>query len=137
MAITGWRAALIVVGALIVIALLLTAVFWLAIVFAALLAAAWLNLFLLPRIAAKLHVPAWAPAALLVVLLVGGGYLLSGATGAIEGAVVSLLGVAAPRLVLWRLRARMRLRRSPSWGNEIIISSPRVRDRRLGRDPSD
>ena len=103
----GWRAALIVVTVLVLIALVLAAIFWLALAVAAVLAVAWFNLLLLPRIAARLHIPQLVLAIALIVVLTGAGFLLAGIPGAIEGAAIWLLGVATPRAVMWRLRRRL------------------------------
>jgi hypothetical protein len=107
MAIHGWRAALIVVTALVLIALVLAAIFWLALAIAAVLAVAWFNLLLLPRIAARLRIPQLVLAVALILVLTGAGYLLAGITGAIEGAAIWLVAVAAPRAVMWRMRRRL------------------------------
>jgi hypothetical protein len=120
----------------VLVGLVLTALFWLAVVFAVLLAVLGLNLVVLPRIAYRIRIPTAVLGVILLVPLAGGGYLLGGMPGAIEGAVIWLLGVAAPRVVLWRLRQRMRLRSAPTWGDEIVTSSPTFRNRSLGRDPS-
>jgi hypothetical protein len=107
MAMHGWRAALIVVTALVLIALVLAAIFWLALALAAVLAVAWFNLLLLPRIAARLRIPQVVLAIVLLLLLGGAGYLLGGITGALEGGAVWLIAVPAPRAVMWRLRRRL------------------------------
>jgi hypothetical protein len=107
MVITGWRGALIGLAALVIIGLVLAAIFWLALALAAVLVVAWFNLLLLPRLAARLHLPELVLGIALIVVLTGMGFLLAGVTGALEGAAVWLLGVAAPRAVMWRLRRRL------------------------------
>jgi hypothetical protein len=136
MVVSGWRAALIVLAAIVLVGLVLTALFWLAVIFAVLLAVLGLNLVVLPRIAHRTRIPTVVLGLIFLIALVGGGYLLGGIPGAVEGIVIWLLGVAAPRVVLWRLRQRMRLRSAPIWGDEIVTSSPTFKNRSLGRDPS-
>lgn len=107
MVFSGWRAGLIVLAALVLIGVLLTAIFWLALLVGAVLGVAWFNLLLMPRLAVRLRLPQVVLAIALLVLLAAGGFGLAGVTGAIEGAAVWLLGVAAPRVVLWRVRRRI------------------------------
>ncbi len=108
--ISGWRAAVVIVLALIFVALLLTAIFWAAIVLATIAAVAWLNLLLLPRLALRVHLPLLVLAIALFIPFAGLGYLAAGVTGAVEGAAIWLLGVAVPRAVLWRVHRRQQLR---------------------------
>jgi hypothetical protein len=107
---SGWRGALVILAGLVLFALLLTAILWLAIALGVLLGVAWFNWMLLPRVATRLHIPLLALAIALLVPLAGLGYLASGITGALEGAVIWLLGVAVPRALLWRFRGRVRSR---------------------------
>lgn len=104
---SGWRAALVILAVLVLLAVLLTAIFWLAIALAVLVAVAWFNWLLLPRLALRLRVPLLVLAVALLVPLAGLGYLASGMTGALEGGAIWLLGVAVPRALLWRYRGRL------------------------------
>jgi hypothetical protein len=108
MYVTGWRAALLVVAALVVVGLLLTALFWIGLALAALAAVAWLNLYVLPRIELRTRIPQLVLAAALLPLAAAIGLALAGTGGVVAGCCVWLLGVAAPRALLWRLRRRLR-----------------------------
>lgn len=104
---SGWRAAIAVVVALLVLAVLLTALFWLGVLLAALAVVAWLNIFLLPNFAARSHIPELVLAVALLPIMAAAGLGLSGTTGLIVGSALWLLGVAFPRALLWRLRTRV------------------------------
>jgi 4-hydroxybenzoate polyprenyltransferase len=118
---SGWRAALAILLALVFVGLLLTAIFWLAIAVAVLIGVAALNWVALPRLALRLHVPDVALALALLVPLAAGGLVLAGVTGAAEGAAIWLLGVAAPRALLWRFRRRLAQRASDRERTTIIL----------------
>jgi hypothetical protein len=108
MVFSGWRAVLLVLAALLLVSLLLVAVFWIGVLLAVLAAVGWFNLLLLPRLAVRLRVPAVALAIGLLPLLGGGGLALAGLSGVVAGCSVWAIGVALPRVVLWRLRRRIR-----------------------------
>src|SRR5947209_1092731 len=104
---TGWRATAAVVGVVVVIALLLTALFWLGVLIAALGVVIWFNLFLLPSIALRTRIPLVVLCAALLPIAAGAGFGIAGTGGLIAGASIWLLGVALPRVLLWRLRRRL------------------------------
>jgi len=106
MVITGWRAALLLAFVLLVAVVFFVAVFWLGILLGVLAAVAWFNLVLLPRLAVRIRAPEPLLAGALLPLLCVGGFLISGTTGVFAAAVIWALGVAVPRVVVWRLRRR-------------------------------
>jgi tellurite resistance protein TehA-like permease len=106
-ALSGWRGAMVVVTALVVLALLLTALFWLGVLLAALAAVAWFNLFLLPSLSARSRIPEWILALVLLPMVAAAGLVLGGSGGLVAGCVLWILGVALPRTVRWRLRRRL------------------------------
>jgi hypothetical protein len=129
--ITGWRAALVLVAAVLVLLLLLAAVFWLGIILAVLAVVAWFNLTLLPRVARGIHVPEPALAALLLPVLAAAGYWLNTTQGAIAGAAIWLFGVVAPRVALRRFRRRIgeiRVATTPDNAVQIIDTQFRSLD---------
>jgi hypothetical protein len=111
MVVTGWRAALLIVVGLIIVAALLIALFWLGLGLAALAAVVWFNLVLLPRLAARSRIPELVLAAALMPLLAGAGLALAGTGGLVAGCAIWLLGVALPRALLWRFRRRLERQR--------------------------
>ena len=104
---SGWRATVAISVALLVLVLLLTALFWLGVLLATVAAVAWLNIFLLPSVSARTHIPQLILAVALMPILAAIGYGLGGTVGLIAGSLVWIAGVAAPRAVLWRLRRRV------------------------------
>ena len=122
MRLTGWRPALVVVAALVVLALLLTALFWIGVLLAGLAVIAWFNIFLLPSIAFRTRIPQLVLAAALLPIAAAIGLGLAGSGGLIAGCSVWLLGVALPRLVLWRVRRRFANR---------MATDPRLRAMRV------
>jgi hypothetical protein len=111
MVVTGWRAALLLVVGLVVLAALLIALFWLGLGLAALAVVVWFNLGLLPRLAARLRVRELVLAAALMPLLAAAGLALAGTGGLVAGCAIWLLGVALPRALLWRFRRRLERQR--------------------------
>lgn len=105
---SGWRAAVVVAITLLVLAVLLTALFWLGVLVAALAVVAWFNIFLLPNIAWRSHIPELVLAVALLPIMAAAGLGLAGTTGVIGGSGLWLLGVAFPRGLIWRLRRRVR-----------------------------
>ena len=124
---TGWRAAIVVLIVLVVVALLLTALFWLGIVLAALAAVVWFNIFLLPSIAYRTRIPQLVLAGALLPIAAAAGLGLAGTGGLIGGCSIWLLGVAVPRLILWRVRRRIAKRIA---ANERL-GSPQIIDTRF------
>jgi hypothetical protein len=113
MVITGWRAAVVLVIGLLLIALLVTALFWVAILLAALGAVAWFNMRLLPDIARRVRVRELVLAAALLPVLALAGLALAGSSGIIAGCSVWLVGVALPRgLLRYMLRRAERQRQA-------------------------
>ncbi|MBV9173761.1 MAG: hypothetical protein JOZ81_27165 [Chloroflexi bacterium] len=108
MRLSGWRAALWGVLALITLMLLLSALFWIGMALAVLAVVAWFNLVILPRIGGRLHVSQLVLAALLLPLLGGIGYIFDGVAGVGGGCALWVIGVALPRAALWRARKRFR-----------------------------
>jgi hypothetical protein len=111
MVLTGWRAALVLIVGLVLVAVLLTALFWFGLVLAALGAVVWFNLVLLPRLAARLRVPELVLAAALVPVLAAAGLAVAGTSGLLVGCSIWVLGVALPRALLWRYRRRLERQR--------------------------
>jgi hypothetical protein len=107
MVFSGWRAALWLVAALLVLSLILAAVFWIGVLLGVLAAVGWFNLLLLPRLSIHLRIPELVLAVGLLPVLAVGGMLLAGVGGVVAGCSVWVLGVALPRAVLWRLRRRL------------------------------
>jgi hypothetical protein len=107
MVFSGWRAAVLLVAALLVLSLLLAAVFWIGVLLAIVAAVGWLNLLLLPRLATRVRLPELVLAVGLLPVLGVAGLLLAGGGGVVAGGSVWVLGVALPRAVLWRLRRRL------------------------------
>jgi hypothetical protein len=101
-----WRTSLLVISALVLLALLLTALFWLGLLLAALALVAWFNIFLLPRVAFRSRIPELLLAAALLPIAAAIGLWLAGTGGLVAGCTVWVLGVASPRVVMWRLRRR-------------------------------
>jgi hypothetical protein len=104
---SGWRAALVILAALVVVGLLLMAFFWLAALGAVIAAVAAFNIVLVPRIARRLRIPELVIVGGMLVILAGGGWLVGGLTAAAAGAVAWLVGVVGPRLALRRFRRRL------------------------------
>jgi len=119
---SGWRATIILVAGLVVLALLLTALFWLGILLAVLAAVAWFNIFLLPRLAYRTRIPELVLAVALLPISAAAGLGLAGTSGIVAGCSIWVLGVALPRVVMWRLRRRLSRR--------TRLSSSRVIDTR-------
>jgi hypothetical protein len=111
MVLTGWRAALVLIVGLVLVALFLTALFWIGLVLAAVGVLVWFNLVLVPRLAARSRVPELVLAAALVPLLAAAGLALAGTSGLIVGCSIWVLGVALPRALLWRYRRRLERQR--------------------------
>jgi hypothetical protein len=107
MVFSGWRAALWLLAALLIVGLVLTAVFWIALLLAVLAAVAWFNLLLLPSVAARLRTPELVLAIALLPVLAAGGLASAGLSGVVAGCSVWVVGVALPRAVMWRLRRRL------------------------------
>jgi hypothetical protein len=128
MVLTGWRSLAALLALLLVVGLLLTALFWAAALALAVAAAAWFSLGLLPRLADRLHVPLIATAFGLLAVLIAGGLLLAGTTGAIAGSGVWLVGVALPRVVVWKVRAQLQRQVASAQVDPLRISPPRVID---------
>jgi hypothetical protein len=105
---SGWRAALWIVLALIAFSLLLTALFWIGIALAVVAVVAWFNLLILPRVAARVRVPQLLLALLLLPVLGALGFGLHGLTGLAAGCAVWVIGVALPRAAAWRAQKRLR-----------------------------
>ena len=134
MAITGWRVAVVLLLGLALLALLIAVAVWVALALVVVGAVVWLNLVLLPRLARRLHVPGLALELSLLPVLAGPGWLIRGPTGAALGAVAWLAGIALPRLVGRRLRARIRSAASgPS--SVIIVESPALPAVRVKGEP--
>lgn len=104
---SGWRASVAIIAALVIVALLLTALFWLGVLLATLAAVAWFNVFLLPSVSARTRIPQLILALALLPILAAIGYGLAGTVGLIGGSAVWALGVAIPRAALWRLSRRV------------------------------
>jgi len=124
---SGWRATLAVLAALIVLGLLVMAFFWLAALVSVIVAVAAFNVLLVPRIARRVRVPELLIVGCLLVILGGGGWLVGGPTAAAAGIVAWLLGVLGPRLVLRRFRrslesAELRAQR----GRPLIVDLERA-----------
>jgi hypothetical protein len=109
--VSGWRAAILVIAALVVVALLLTALFWLGVLLVTIAACVWFNLALLPRVSARTRIPQLILAAALLPILAAIGYGLAGTAGVIGGSLVWLFGIAVPRAALWRFSRRLDRRR--------------------------
>jgi len=105
---SGWRAGLLVIVALVIVALLLTALFWLGVLLAALAAVAWLNIFLLPNVSRRTHIPELILGIALLPIGAAIGLGLAGTGGIIGGCCIWVLGVAGPRVAMWRMRRRLR-----------------------------
>jgi hypothetical protein len=123
MVITGWRAVVWLLVALLVVASLLAAVVWLAVLAAVIALVVWFNLLLFPRLAARLRVPQLVAAIGLLAAFVVGGLLLAGLNGVGAGCAAWLIGVAVPQVVLWRLRESLHSRLSrPERTREIDVA---------------
>jgi hypothetical protein len=107
MVFSGWRAVLWLLAALLLVSVLLAAVFWIGVLLAVLAAIVWLNLILLPRVAARFRAPELVLAVALLPVLAAGGMALDGVGGVVVGSAGWAIGVALPRVVLWRLRRRL------------------------------
>ena len=107
-AVTGWQVAAALILGLVLLALLIAVALWVAIGLLVVGAILWLNLVLLPRLAGRLHVPGLVLELILLPLVAGPGWLIGGLTGAALGATAWLAGIAIPRLIGRRLRARIR-----------------------------
>lgn len=105
---SGWRAGLLVIAAVIIVALLLTALFWVGVLLAALAAVAWLNIFLLPNVSRRTRIPELILALALLPIAAAIGLGLAGTGGIIAGCCIWVLGVAGPRLAMLRMRRRLR-----------------------------
>ena len=116
-ALAPWRLAVAVLLALAVLALIIAVAVWLAIALAVVGAILWLNLVLIPRLAARL--PACLLELILLPLFAGAGWAIGGPTGAGLGATAWLAGIAVPRLIGRRLRARQRRAAPP--GRIIVV----------------
>ena len=103
---TGWRAALLVLLALVVVAVLIVVALWVALAVVIVGTVLWLNLVLLPRLSRRLRVPGLVLELALLPVLAGPGWAIDGPVGAALGALAWLAGVAVPRLIGRRLRAR-------------------------------
>jgi hypothetical protein len=124
MAFSGWRALVWLLIGLLVIGLLLTVLFWAGVLLAVIAAAAWFNLVLLPRVAARLRMNQLVLVIALLPVLGGGGLALGGLNGLAAGGVVWLAGVALPRGLMWRLRRRLgRARGSTQMSRVRVIDS--------------
>ncbi|HLZ28973.1 MAG TPA: hypothetical protein VKV73_16785 [Chloroflexota bacterium] len=118
-ALAPWRLAVAVLLALAVLALIIAVAVWLAIALAVVGAILWLNLVLIPRLAARLHAPRLVLELILLPLFAGAGWAIGGPTGAGLGATAWLAGIAVPRLIGRRLRARQRRAAPP--GRIIVV----------------
>src|SRR5260370_40850033 len=105
---SGWRAVVWLLVAVLIAGLLLTVVFWVGVLLAALAVVAWFNLLVLPNVAARLRTPERLLAIALLPLLAAGGLLLGGLSGLAASSAIWAIGVALPRVALWRLRRRLR-----------------------------
>ncbi|HEY2594775.1 MAG TPA: hypothetical protein VGK33_12820 [Chloroflexota bacterium] len=120
---TGWRAALAIVAALVVIGLLIMAFFWLAVLASAIAAVAAFNVLAVPRLARRLHVPELAIVGALLVVLAAGGWLLGGPVAVAGGVAAWLIGVVVPRVVLRRYRQNLAVTHR---GNGTIVDLERA-----------
>jgi hypothetical protein len=107
MVFSGWRALLWLLAALLLVSLLLVAVFWIGVLLAVVAAVGWFNLLLLPRLAVRVRIPELVLAVALLPVLAAGGMALAGLSGVVAGCSVWVIGVALPRVALWRLRRRL------------------------------
>jgi hypothetical protein len=105
--VSGWRAALAIVVALLVVGLLIAAFFWLAMLAAVIVAVAAFNVLAVPRLARRLHVPEVGIVGALLACLAVGGWLLGGPVALAGGVVAWLLGVLVPRVALRRFRRNL------------------------------
>jgi hypothetical protein len=104
---TGWRAVLAILAALVVVGLLIMAFFWLAALAAVIAAVAAFNVLGVPRLARRLRVPELVLVGALLVVLTAGGLLLGGPVAAAGGIAAWVIGVLVPRLVLRRFRQNL------------------------------
>jgi hypothetical protein len=104
---SGWRAALAILVALLVVGLLMAAFFWLALLGAVIAAVAGFNVLAVPRLARWLHVSELVIVGVLLVVLAAGGWLVGGPPALAAGIVAWLVGVVAPRLLLRRFRKNL------------------------------
>ena len=104
---SGWRTALWMVAGVLVVSLLLAALFWIGVLLVALALVGWFNLVLLPRVALRLRIPQRVIAIALLPVLAAGGLALAGLSGAVAACSIWTIGVALPRVVLWRVRRRL------------------------------
>jgi hypothetical protein len=126
MVVSGWRAAVAVLVVLAVVALLVAIAVWVAIALGVVGAVLWLNLVLLPRLSRRLRAPGLVLELICLPAFGGAGWLLGGATGAALGALAWLAGIGLPRLVGWRLRARIRT--AMQQRTVIVVESPALPD---------
>lgn len=124
MAISGWRAAALLILGLLVVSLLLAAVFWIGVLLAILALVGWVNLLLLPGLALRLRVPQLVLAIALLPLLAAAGLAVAGTGGVVAGCCVWAVGVALPRAALRRLRRRVRLGETRLSRVRVIDVSP-------------
>jgi hypothetical protein len=104
---TGWRAGLAILAALVVVGLLIMAFFWLAALGAVIAAVAAFNMLAVPRLARRLRVPELVLVGGLLVVLAVGGLLLGGPVAAAGGIAAWVIGVLVPRVVLRRFRQNL------------------------------
>jgi hypothetical protein len=128
---TGWRGAVVLLVAVAAAIVLIVTVVWVAILLAVAGAVAWLNLALLPRLVARLRVPRLVLDIAALLLLLAAGWLLDGVSGTAVGALSWLVGIGVPRILGWRLRARLG---AAGWSasNQVLVASPCPGCGRLG-----
>ena len=107
---SGWRAALAIVAALVVIGVLMAAFFWVAALAAVIVAVAGFNVLAVPRLARRLRVSELVIVGALLAVLAAGGWLLGGPVAFAGGVAAWIVGVAVPRVALRRSPSRPRRR---------------------------
>jgi hypothetical protein len=120
------RVLLLAVVAAVVLVTLAVVLSWLFFVFAVVAALTVLNLVYLPRAAARVHVPiVWLVMALLPLMLAGGA-LLSGLSGAAWGIGLWVAAIGVPRVVARDLVRRARRRLQPVAVYDIDATTSRA-----------
>ncbi len=105
--VSGWRAALVILIALVVVGLLIAAFFWLAVLASVIVAVAGFNVLAVPRLARRVHVSELVIVGVLLPVLALGGWLLGGPVALAAGVAAWIVGVAVPRVVLRRFRRNL------------------------------
>ncbi len=118
---SGWRATLAILAALVVVGLLVAAFFWLAMLASVIVAVAAFNVLAVPRLARRLHVSELVIVGALLVVLAAGGWLLGGPAALAAGVVAWLVGVVVPRLALRRFRRNLDAATLRAQGNRPFI----------------